>query len=737
MAAYAQFGYGYPSANQLLGGAATTAGDSQSGHGGGSVPSPLSGTNEASLSPSGGSTTTGITGPVSPGAISQSSNNAGATVAAGVGIGVAVTSPPDADAVGNDVGGVTSETDAPGGAGGVSALEAHVRVANSMSCCENGRPIITDPVSGQTVCSCQYDSARLTLGGYSRMALPSAGVGVYGGPYPSNEQNPYPSIGVDNSAFYSPLNNPYGMKDASSGSEMNAWTSAGLQSTSGYYSYDPTLAAYGYGPNYDLASRRKNATRESTATLKAWLSEHKKNPYPTKGEKIMLAIITKMTLTQVSTWFANARRRLKKENKMTWEPKNKTEDDDDGLMSDDEKEKESGDGSKLPVASDTFDPGNQRIKSELAKSDKSELDIEEKLERDPQNLLAIRGLPPYGAAGFSPHPSHAYNPYAHAHAHAHAHAQQQQQHQQQQQQQQQQQEQHQHEQSAGIYYSPGYGQGPGQGQDAGGNPSGNGGGSVSDYALQKNQLSRDCGIPVPASKPKIWSVADTVACKTPPPAAYLGQNFYPHSHSQSQSHPDSSPSTPQQHHTEQHQPPLAGNMMMTTMGGPQVELGSPLSMMSSYAGGSPYSRIPTAYTEAMGMHISSKTSIHMHRDLSSHIASSTLSQQAPYLAQSHQPHQSHQSHQQRVGFTEIQPDTPPQTPPNMKLISHINSNSNNISSNISSSNNSSSNSNSNNSSTLHSGVGAGSISVPATSMGSMLYNNNIYGNYLTSGRSNS
>ncbi|XP_076989751.1 iroquois-class homeodomain protein IRX-6 [Tamandua tetradactyla] len=37
----------------------------------------------------------------------------------------------------------------------------------------------------------------------------------------------------------------------------------------------------------------------------------------------MLAIITKMTLTQVSTWFANARRRLKKENKMTWAPKNK------------------------------------------------------------------------------------------------------------------------------------------------------------------------------------------------------------------------------------------------------------------------------------------------------------------------------------------------------------------------------------------------------------------------------
>ncbi|NWH54185.1 IRX6 protein, partial [Fregata magnificens] len=75
--------------------------------------------------------------------------------------------------------------------------------------------------------------------------------------------------------------------------------------------------------DFSGSARRKNATRETTSTLKTWLYEHRKNPYPTKGEKIMLAIITKMTLTQVSTWFANARRRLKKENKMTWSPKNK------------------------------------------------------------------------------------------------------------------------------------------------------------------------------------------------------------------------------------------------------------------------------------------------------------------------------------------------------------------------------------------------------------------------------
>lgn len=100
-----------------------------------------------------------------------------------------------------------------------------------------------------------------------------------------------------------------------------------------------------YGMDLNGA-RRKNATRETTSTLKAWLNEHKKNPYPTKGEKIMLAIITKMTLTQVSTWFANARRRLKKENKMTWEPRNRVEDDDNN-NDDDDQDHKSNDGKDI------------------------------------------------------------------------------------------------------------------------------------------------------------------------------------------------------------------------------------------------------------------------------------------------------------------------------------------------------------------------------------------------------
>ncbi|KAJ8395254.1 hypothetical protein AAFF_G00034560 [Aldrovandia affinis] len=74
---------------------------------------------------------------------------------------------------------------------------------------------------------------------------------------------------------------------------------------------------------------RNNLARGATATLKSWLQEHKKNPYPTKGEKIMLAFVTKMTLTQVSTWFANARRRLKKDNEVSWVALHRGEEEDE------------------------------------------------------------------------------------------------------------------------------------------------------------------------------------------------------------------------------------------------------------------------------------------------------------------------------------------------------------------------------------------------------------------------
>ena len=44
-------------------------------------------------------------------------------------------------------------------------------------CCETGRPIMTDPLTGQTVCSCQYGPAAASLyaGAYPRVSgLPEA-----------------------------------------------------------------------------------------------------------------------------------------------------------------------------------------------------------------------------------------------------------------------------------------------------------------------------------------------------------------------------------------------------------------------------------------------------------------------------------------------------------------------------------------------------------------------------------
>ncbi|XP_006882642.1 PREDICTED: iroquois-class homeodomain protein IRX-6 [Elephantulus edwardii] len=192
----------------------------------------------------------------------------------------------------------------------------------STTCCESGPSSVPDVASGSSptaaLCCASYNSRLM---GSARPELGPA-LGIYGGPYAAAQSYPgYLSYAPEPSALYGALNPQYEFKEAA-----GSFTSSLVQSGA-YYPYDPTLGQYQYDRYGSMelsgAGRRKNATRETTSTLKAWLNEHRKNPYPTKGEKIMLAIITKMTLTQVSTWFANARRRLKKENKMTWAPKNK------------------------------------------------------------------------------------------------------------------------------------------------------------------------------------------------------------------------------------------------------------------------------------------------------------------------------------------------------------------------------------------------------------------------------
>ncbi|XP_076016054.1 iroquois-class homeodomain protein IRX-1b [Genypterus blacodes] len=153
-------------------------------------------------------------------------------------------------------------------------------------------------------------------------------LGMYGSPWAAHNYSAFlPYSGATDLALISQMGSQYELKD-SAGSHPGSLPHAAAQSFYPYSQYP-----------YADPARAKTATRETTSTLKAWLQEHQKNPYPTKGEKIMLAIITRMTLTQVSTWFANARRRLKKENKVTW---GRSAEDRDGRIFSSDNEDEHG-----------------------------------------------------------------------------------------------------------------------------------------------------------------------------------------------------------------------------------------------------------------------------------------------------------------------------------------------------------------------------------------------------------
>uniref|UniRef100_A0A8C7JYR7 Iroquois homeobox 1 n=1 Tax=Oncorhynchus kisutch TaxID=8019 RepID=A0A8C7JYR7_ONCKI len=156
-------------------------------------------------------------------------------------------------------------------------------------------------------------------------------LGMYANPYTAHNYSAFLPYSSADLALFSQMGSQYELKD-----------SPGVHP--GSFAAHTSPAFYPYGQfQYGDPARPKNATRESTSTLKAWLNEHRKNPYPTKGEKIMLAIITKMTLTQVSTWFANARRRLKKENKVTWGARSKEDEDGNIFGSDNEGDAEKND----------------------------------------------------------------------------------------------------------------------------------------------------------------------------------------------------------------------------------------------------------------------------------------------------------------------------------------------------------------------------------------------------------
>lgn len=235
----------------------------------------------------------------------------------------------------------------------------------------------------------------------------------------------------------------------------------------------------------------------------------------------------------------------------------------------------------------------------------------------------------------------------------------------------------------------------------------------------KNQTGSDCGIPIPASKPKIWSLADTAACKTPPPliqsqhGAWMPNPYATH-------HPYQHPSAPGTHNpmmmsggnnlsgTGHHLTPIGmtmsginsnnGNVHQVQLAPSQQHSNHPSGQlqtqppMNNYGGNAQYNRYasgppPSGFLTSSHPYNTNNTAHpsqqhqqqQQQQPINSNISppSNQMQQHSnTHIAASHPIStntQHQQQQQQSMGFPEVQTDTPPQTPPNMKLPSVVGS----------------------------------------------------------------
>ncbi|KYN04226.1 Homeobox protein caupolican, partial [Cyphomyrmex costatus] len=111
-------------------------------------------------------------------------------------------------------------------------------------CCDTGRPIFTDPLTGQTVCSCQYE----LLGGYQRLGgLPTAALSMYSAPYAAAAAAAasegmaayFPSLGAEQAPFYTPTAAGLDLKENLGAGAAAAWPYPSM-----YHPYDAAFANY-------------------------------------------------------------------------------------------------------------------------------------------------------------------------------------------------------------------------------------------------------------------------------------------------------------------------------------------------------------------------------------------------------------------------------------------------------------------------------------------------------------
>jgi len=117
-----------------------------------------------------------------------------------------------------------------------------------------------------------------------------------GSPYTPN-QSRY-SLNCDAAQGYAPVSNSYAESDYSPHSP---------HPTNGApYS---TFGVVGDSGDSRGKKRRGNLPKPVTDILRLWFHEHLDHPYPSEDDKQMLIARTGLSISQISNWFINARRR--------------------------------------------------------------------------------------------------------------------------------------------------------------------------------------------------------------------------------------------------------------------------------------------------------------------------------------------------------------------------------------------------------------------------------------------
>lgn len=175
----------------------------------------------------------------------------------------------------------------------------------------------------------------------------------------------------------------------------------------------------------------------------------------------------------------------------------------------------------------------------------------------------------------------------------------------------------------------------------------------------KDETQTDCGIPIPATKPKIWSLADTVGRKTPPPASvaasaasYMGQYQY-HPQQQPQSHQHQEQQAWMRNYQSQYYQQSYQNPQQQQTSPQQQHQQQPSTKQTFFQG----------YGGFLGPHqmpMTPSTPTHPNN-----VNASPSPQSSNTSTNSLYQQQQQQQQGERMGFPTT--DTPPQTPPNMKV----------------------------------------------------------------------